>query len=77
MTNLAIKESIVREADRLGSADLARVLDFMRALRESRPQRISGRELLERLPGTWDPEDAREMMEAIEAGCKQVDPDGW
>jgi hypothetical protein len=77
MTNLATKESIVREADRLGPADLARVLEFMRALPDSRPKGVSGRELLERLPGTWDPEDAREMMEAIEEGCEQVDPDGW
>ena len=77
MTNLAIKEDILREADYLAPADLGRVLDFMKALRLSRLQPLSGREQMDRLFGTWDAEAAREVMEAIEEGCEQVDPDGW
>jgi hypothetical protein len=72
----AIREDIVKEADRLNQADLRRVLEFIRALNCSRPREVPGRELLG-LWGTWEPEAAREVMAAIEEGCKQVDPDGW
>ena len=72
----AIRDDIVREADRLDPADLRRVLEFMKALSSSRPRRVPGREFLG-LCGIWEPEAAREVMAAIEEGCKQVDPDGW
>ena len=41
-----------------------------------RPRSAAGRDL-QRLAGTISPEDAREMREAIEQGCEQVDEREW
>jgi len=51
------------------------VLAFVRTLRQA-PKGISGAEL-KGFAGTLSEVDARSMIEAIEAGCEQVDPNGW
>ncbi len=53
-----------------------RVLEFARALAQSAPRGVPGRQLL-RLAGTISPEDAELMREAIERGCEQVDANEW
>lgn len=53
-----------------------RVLEFTRALAQSTPRGIPGRQLLH-LAGTISPEDAELMREAIERGCEQVDSNEW
>jgi hypothetical protein len=52
------------------------VVNYARTLAEGRPRGTPAHELL-KLAGTLDPEDAREMMEAIEEGCERIDLDGW
>ena len=42
----------------------------------ARPRSAAGRDL-QHLAGTISPEDAREMREAIEQGCEQVDEREW
>lgn len=53
-----------------------RVLEFTRALAQSTPRGIPGRELL-RFAGTISAEDTELMREAIERGCEQVDANEW
>ena len=49
---------------------------FARALAEGQMRGEPGRELL-RFAGFIDAESVREMAEAIEAGCEQIEADGW
>ena len=51
------------------------VLDYVRTLKHA-PTGMSGAELKE-FAGSITKEDAQEMIDAIKAGCEQVDPDGW
>jgi len=53
-----------------------RVLEFARALAQSTPRGVPGRQLF-RFAGTISPEDAELMREAIERGCEQVDTNEW
>lgn len=53
-----------------------RVLEFTRALAQSTPRGVPGRQLL-RFAGTISPQDAELMREAIERGCEQVDANEW
>lgn len=53
-----------------------RVLEFARALAQSAPRGVPGRQLL-RFAGTISQEDAKLMREAIERGCEQVDANEW
>ena len=51
------------------------VLDYVRTLKDA-PTGMSGAEL-KKFAGCISEEDAKEMIETIEAGCGQVDLDGW
>ncbi|MBM4028866.1 MAG: hypothetical protein FJ280_26245 [Planctomycetes bacterium] len=53
-----------------------RVLEFARALAQSTPRGVPGRQL-RRFAGTISAEDAELMHEAIERGCEQVDTNEW
>ena len=53
-----------------------RVLEFTRALAQSTPRGVPGRQLLP-FAGTISAEDAKLMQEAIERGCEQVDTNEW
>jgi hypothetical protein len=53
-----------------------RVLEFTRALAQSTPRGVPGRQL-QYLAGTISAEDAELMREAIERGCEQVDANEW
>jgi hypothetical protein len=52
------------------------VLEYTRELGEPPRHGTPGAALL-RFAGSIPPADLREMAEAIEEGCEQVDPDGW
>jgi hypothetical protein len=63
----------------LPADDQARVVDFARTLANSpkpKPVGVPGKDLL-RFAGTITAEDARQMIEAIEEGCEQVDASKW
>jgi hypothetical protein len=49
-----------------------RVLEFARALAQSAPHGVPGRQSLH-LAGTISPEDAELMREAVEQGCEQIE----
>lgn len=79
-----ISSQIQSEVDSLGPDDQLRVLEFVRNLghvcekRPGLPPGTPGTELIraaEQLD--FSPDDLREMAEAIEEGCEQVDPSEW
>jgi hypothetical protein len=72
----AVERELQRRLSRLGPAQRERVLEYTRALGEPCRQGTTGAALL-RFSGSIPLEDLREMAEAIEEGCEQVDPDGW
>ena len=51
------------------------VLAYVRSLKGS-PKGVTGAEL-KRFAGTLTHADAKSIIEAIKAGCEQVDADGW
>jgi len=53
-----------------------RVLDFARALAQSKTEGVPGKDLL-RFAGTIPSEDLARLSAAIEEGCEQVDLDEW
>lgn len=71
-----IQQQIQRELERMPLELQRRVLDFAQPLAQSRPRGEAGKELLW-FAGLLDPDSARSMQEAIEAGCERVDPDEW
>ena len=70
-----IPSQIVAELGNLAPAAQLRVLEYVRALR-GLGQGISVDGLRKHV-GTIDPEEGKAMVEAIEAGCEQVNLDGW
>jgi len=59
----------------LDTTQQRQVLAFVRSLQQA-PKGILGSEL-KGFAGTLSEADAKSMIEAIEAGCEQVDSDGW
>ena len=76
MIDGALQDELLKQLEQLSPNLQRRVVDFTAALVQSVPKGTPGDELL-RFAGTLDPEDAKEMIEAIEAGCEQVDRDEW
>ncbi len=72
----SIQDQILRELDKLSSQKQRVALYFVRALVGEAPIGVSADELMD-LAGSLDPEDARQMRDAVEAGCEQVAPDSW
>ena len=74
-----LQSELLSYLGQLGSNDQARVVDFARTLSgSSTPKKVGvpGKDLL-RFAGTISPEDARQMIEAIEEGCEQIDASEW
>jgi hypothetical protein len=59
----------------LDSVKQRQVLTFIRSLKGT-PKGVQGFEL-KRFAGTLTQADAQTMIEAVEAGCEQVDVDEW
>ncbi len=72
----AIKEQILNDLDRLAPEQQKRAAEFVHSLVPSLLQGASVEDLM-KVAGTLDDESAREMMEAIDKGCGQVDLDEW
>ncbi len=53
-----------------------RVLEFTRTLGLSAPHGVPGRQLL-RFAGAIPLEDVKQMRQAIEQGCEQIDVNEW
>lgn len=70
------KTQLLADFERL-PAELQRTIgELTHALAASRPRGVAARSLLKHA-GVLDQESARQMREAIEEGCEQVDPREW
>lgn len=78
MIDPVIKQKILDDLDRLPPNLQHRAQEIVHELAVSvtRPPGTPGRDLV-RFAGILDEESAREMEDAIEAGCERVDPDAW
>ena len=70
-----LPSQIHSEIDELDVEKQRQVLAYLRALKQA-PKGMTGAEL-KKLAGTLSKADAKSMIDAIEAGCEQVDPNGW
>ena len=75
MTLPEIREKILEDLDQLSPALQRRALELVHDLVEA-PKGVPGASL-QHLFGILDEESAREMEEAVEEGCEQVESDGW
>lgn len=73
-------EQITAQAQTLTPTQQQKVLDFMRLLHAPphtlTPPGTPGRDLMH-LVGLFPPEDAEEILRAVEEDCERIDPDGW
>lgn len=73
--DLNVDRELREQIAKLTDAQKRRLLDYARVLGKTL-NGPPGRAVLH-LAGTMSLDDAKEMLDAIEEGCKQVDPDGW
>ncbi len=73
MVQPAIKEQILSDLSRLSPKQQERAAALVHDLAMPQLKGASVEDLMT-VAGTLDDESAREMMEAIEEGCEQVDP---
>jgi hypothetical protein len=78
LSAMDIVQQIVNHVDQLPPSQQAQVLRFVEALSKSEPlgPGVPGSSLL-KFFGTLDSVSAKEMSDAIETGCEQVDPSRW
>ncbi len=76
MFDSAIGDQVLKRLDQLPVELQQRVLDFADALTASSPRGVSGKDLLP-CAGVLSEDDAREISEAIQSGCEQVNPNDW
>lgn len=72
----AVKEQILNALEQMSPHEQKRAAEIVHGMVTPLPKGASIEDLM-KVAGTLDDESAREMMEAIEEGCEQVDPDGW
>ena len=72
----SITKEIVERMQELPLPQQRLVLEMIRSLAGAPPQGVPARELLA-FAGVISPEDARQMTQAIEEGCEQVDANAW
>ena len=65
MGNPALKREILDQLDKLGVEQQQQVLSFARALTATRPEGVSGKELL-RFAGAIERDDLEQIAQAIE-----------
>ena len=71
----AVERELQKRIAELDAGEKEQVLEFTRTL-DTRRQGTPGAALL-RFAGRIPKEDLRQIRDAIEGGCEQVDPDGW
>ena len=76
MINSPLKKEILDKLDLLAIEEQRRVLDFTRALTETKTVGIPGRDLLQ-FAGTIEKTELESMKRAIEDGCERVDLNEW
>ncbi len=76
MVQLAIQKQILNDLNKLSPAKQKRAADLVHGLVSPRVTGASVEDLM-KVAGTLDDRSAREMMEAVEKGCEQVDLDEW
>ena len=79
MVDPAVKEQILDDLEHMTEEqqrEAARCVHALIGADEPLPPPTSGKDILH-LAGIIDAESAREAMEAIREGCKQVDPSEW
>ena len=76
MTNPSIKQQILRDLDQMSPQMQERAMNLVHSLVTELPKGASAEDLRQ-LAGSLDAESAREMRDAIEAGCERIDPDAW
>jgi hypothetical protein len=74
MSHATIKQEIVRQLDHMSPELQIRVLDFAQALVQ--PKGVHGKQLL-RFAGILKDDDVRNITQAIEEGCEQVEISEW
>lgn len=70
-----LREELQREVETLSPAQLQKLLDFARKVKES-PRGTPGH-TLNHLIGSISSEDLKLMMEAIDEGCGQIESESW
>ncbi len=69
-------QEIIGRLESLSHGQQRQVLDFILELSGESPKGISGKELLE-FVGLFPPEDLKQIKQAIEEDCGQVDESEW
>jgi len=72
----SITKEIVERMQELPLPQQRLVLEMVRSLVGTPPQGVPAEELLA-FAGVISPEDARQMTQAIDEGCEQVDANAW
>jgi hypothetical protein len=70
-------EELTRQVQTLPPREQLEVVDFVAFLKSKEKPRGTPGHTLMHLAGTLPDEDAREMMDAIDEGCGQIDKEGW
>ncbi|MCE2400580.1 hypothetical protein J4G08_06785 [Candidatus Poribacteria bacterium] len=76
MKKSAAIQEIVERLEKLSLGQQRQVLDFILELSGESPKGISGKELLE-FVGLFPPEDLKQIKQAIEEDCGQIDTSEW
>ena len=76
MVQPAIKQQILDDLDQLSPEQQKRAAELVHGLLSPLPKGASIHDL-KKVSGILDDESAREMMEAIEEGCEQIDLNEW
>ncbi|HEY9849076.1 MAG TPA: hypothetical protein V6D28_06440 [Leptolyngbyaceae cyanobacterium] len=76
MINPLIEKEISAQLEKLSLQEQIQVLNFAKTLAGTMPVGVPGKELLQ-FAGILSHEEAKEMLEAIEEGCGQVDLNEW
>lgn len=70
---MEIRDEIIARVDQLPADMQQRVLNFVSSLQQSPAPRGESGASFVAASGWLDPQSAREMVEAIEAGCERVE----
>ncbi len=76
MLQTSIRDELLTLMNGLSLEEQQRVLEFTRSLSSDLPKGMSGTEF-KRFAGLISPEDAAEMLKAIEEDCETIDPSQW
>ena len=76
MEKTTTMQDIIDRLEKLSPGQLRQVLDFILDMSGESPKGISGKELLE-FVGLFPPEDLKQIKQAIEEDCGQIDESEW